>query len=298
MKLATKSFLRNVAIVAVFAVALPAQAQHITTEEGVGIANEVAKRCKVELDQSGLAAAIELGTRIALDAEEYDRGFGDSESEMHMTLYNRHGEKAERDLRQRILEVESIEVGDKAMMIFDRPRDVAGTAMLTYAKILEPDDQWLYMPAAKRVKRISSKNKSGPFMGSEFAYEDFSSQEFGKYAYRHLRDEPCPNMPELTCRVSERYPLYENSGYVKQIAWNDEMHRMHKVEYYNRRCDLLKVLTASDYRQYLDHYWRAHKLHMEHQLTGKATDLVWDDFKFKVGLTDADFTQNSLKRAR
>jgi hypothetical protein len=39
----------------------------------------------------------------------------------------------------------------------------------------ETRDQWLYLPALKRVKRISSSNKSGPFVGSEFAYEDISS---------------------------------------------------------------------------------------------------------------------------
>ena len=270
----------------------------VPTEEGVAIANQVAERCKDTLDAATLAEAIEKGTQIALAIEEYDQGFGDSESEMHMTLYNKHGEAAERDLRQRTLEMDGLDIGDKSLIIFDRPRDVAGTAMLTYAKILEADDQWLYMPAAKRVKRISSKNKSGPFMGSEFAFEDFSGQEFGKYAYRYLRDEPCPGSEELTCAVIERYPLYENSGYVKQIAWSDDMHRMHRTEYFNRRCDLLKVLTASDYRQYLDHYWRAHKLRMEHQLTGKATDLTWDEFIFRVGLSESDFTQNSLKRAR
>jgi hypothetical protein len=275
-----------------------ANAAGVTIDESVRIANEVAGKCSDTLDAAGLVAAIEKGIQIALDAEVYDQGFGDTESEMHMTLYNRHGEKSERDLRQRTLEVVGLDIGDKSMMIFDKPRDVAGTAMLTYAKVLEADDQWLYMPAAKRVKRISSKNKSGPFMGSEFAFEDFSSQEFGKYTYRYLRDEPCPDDPSQNCHVSERYPLYENSGYVKQVSWADEQHRGHRIEFYNRRCDVLKVLTMSDYRQYLDHYWRAHSLHMENQLTGKATDLVWETFAFKVGLTDADFNQNSLKRAR
>ena len=275
-----------------------ANAAGVSVEEGVRIATEAANRCEETLDPATLAEAVSRGTAIALATEEYDQGFGDTESEMHMVLYNRHGESAERDLRQRALEMEGLDIGDKSMIIFDRPRDVAGTAMLTYAKVLEADDQWLYMPAAKRVKRISSKNKSGPFMGSEFAFEDFSGQEFGKYTYRYLRDEPCPDDETLTCHVVERYPLYENSGYVKQIGWSADMHRGRRTEFYNRRCDMLKVMEASDFRQYLDHYWRPHKLRMENQLTGKATDLMWDDFTFKVGLTDADFTQNSLKRAR
>ncbi len=62
--------------------------------------------------------------------------------------------------------------------------------MAAYAHILEPMSKGCILPALKRVRRISSVNKSGPFMGSEFAYEDFSSQEVGKYSYKWLRDEP------------------------------------------------------------------------------------------------------------
>ncbi|NIT13503.1 MAG: outer membrane lipoprotein-sorting protein, partial [Candidatus Dadabacteria bacterium] len=99
-------------------------------------------------------------------------------------------------------------LGDKSITVFDEPRDIEGTALLSHTKILDPDDQWLYLPAVKRVKRISSKNKSGPFVGSEFAYEDLLSQEVDKYNYKWLKDEKCG---DLECHVVERYPLYENS---------------------------------------------------------------------------------------
>ena len=280
--------------------AASANAVGLPPEEVAVIATAAAEKCGEEIDTATLIADIEKGTAIALASEEYDQGFGDSEADMHMVLYNRHGETSERELRQRSLENPALDMGDKSLIVFDRPRDVAGTTMLTYAKILESDDQWMFLPALKRVKRISSSNKSGPFMGSEFAFEDFSSQEFGKYVYRFLREEACPGEEAkgLTCDVVERYPLYESSGYVKQISWTDREHRSRKVDYYNRRCDNLKSLTMGDYKQYLDHYWRAHKLHMVNHLTGKATDLVWTNFAFNVGLTDDDFSQNSLERAR
>ena len=85
-----------------------------------------------------------------------------------MTLKNRNGQTSTRFIRIRTLEVEGD--GDKSLSIFDEPADVKGTVMLTYAHGLEPDDQWLYLPALKRVKRINSRNKSGPFMGSTFAF--------------------------------------------------------------------------------------------------------------------------------
>jgi outer membrane lipoprotein-sorting protein len=213
-----------------------------------------------------------------------------------MILKNRQGETSERELRMEGLEVPDPNDGDKTMVVFDEPRDVKGTALLTYTHIRQPDDQWLYLPALKRVKRISSSNKSGPFMGSEFAYEDFTSQEVKKYKYKWLRDEPCG---ALTCFVVERYPQYENSGYTRQIVWMDQdEYRVQNVEYYDRKDQLLKILTLSDYRQYLDKYWRAHNLDMVNQQTGKSTQLTWSDYQFRVGLSDDEFTKTRLKRTR
>jgi hypothetical protein len=104
------------------------------------------------------------GLEVARAARAYDKGFTDYTANMIMTLKNKAGDTAKRFIRIRTLEVEGD--GDKSLSIFDEPADVKGTAMLTYAHGLEPDDQWLYLPALKRVKRISSRNKSGPFMGS------------------------------------------------------------------------------------------------------------------------------------
>ncbi len=298
LEMLPSSLLRTGCVAAALLFSAQAAAQSVDTAEGVTIATKAMEQCGETVDASTLAEAVEKGRAIALANEEYDAGFGDSEAEMRMILHNRHGETSERELRQMTLENPSLEMGDKSLIVFDRPRDVAGTSMLTFAKILEADDQWMFLPALKRVKRISSKNKSGPFMGSEFAFEDFSSQEFGKYSYRFLREEACPGAEEETCDVVERYPLYENSGYVKQVSWSDRQHRGHMTEFYNRRCDKLKTLTFSDYRQYLDHYWRAHKLRMENHLTGKSTDLLWEEYAFQVGLDEGDFNQNALKRAR
>ena len=73
------------------------------------------------------------------------------------------------------------------------PKDVKGTATLTFTHKVGPDDQWLYLPALKRVKRITSENRSGSFVGSEFAYEDLGSQELEKYSKRkYIKEEPCP----------------------------------------------------------------------------------------------------------
>jgi outer membrane lipoprotein-sorting protein len=234
------------------------------------------------------------GLEIARAAKAYDKGFTDFTADMIMTLRNKAGQTSKRYIRIRTLEVEGD--GDKSLSIFDEPADVKGTAMLTYAHGLEPDDQWLYLPALKRVKRISSRNKSGPFMGSTFAFEDLGSQEVEKYTYDYLRDEPCG---DWTCHVIERFPAYEHSGYTRQVAWLDtEAYRVYKVEYYDRKNALLKTLTAGDFKQYLGHYWRPGWMNMENHQTGKSTLLEWSDYRFRTGLGDSDFRSQSLKRIR
>ncbi len=238
----------------------------------------------------------EKGLAIAEEADLRDAGFGDSEVTLRMVLHNRQGETSTRELRIKTLEVPDRAQGDKSLTVFDRPADVKGTAFLSFTHITDPDDQWLYLPALKRVKRISSANKSGPFVGSEFAYEDLSSQEVGKYTYKWLRDEPCG---DFNCFVVEQYPLYEHSGYTRRVAWIDQAeYRIIKVDFYDRKDDLLKTLTFEDYVQYLDQYWRPNRMEMINHQTGKRTELAYDGYEFRTGISENDLSTAALKRAR
>ncbi len=238
--------------------------------------------------------AEEKGLAIAVEADRRDTGFEDFTANMVMELRNKQGDVSIRTIRLQTLEVKGD--GDKSMSIFDKPADVSGTAFLTFSHAIKPDEQWLYLPALKRVKRINSKNKSGPFMGSEFAYEDLASQEIEKYTYKYLRDEP---LNGVDCFVIERYPVYEHSGYTRQLVWvNKDKYVAEKIEFYDRKNDLLKTLVNSGYQQYLGQYWRASEMIMENHQTGKSTILKWQNYQFKTGLEDKDFSRNSLKRAR
>jgi len=236
----------------------------------------------------------EKGLAIAIEGDKRNLGWQDSTADMTMTLRNKQGQESLRVLRVKSLEVP--DDGDKSMTIFDEPKDVRGTALLTFSHKTDADDQWLYLPALKRVKRIASRNKSGPFMGSEFAFEDLSSQEVEKYTYKHLRDEACADMQ---CFVVERIPTDKYSGYTKQIAWIDQAeYRVIKIEFYDRKKTLLKTLDFEGYQQYLGQYWRPDLMKMQNHQTGKSTDLAWSNYVFKSGLDDGDFTKNSLKRAK
>lgn len=235
------------------------------------------------------------GFDIAARSDRTDLGFGDSTVDLQMVLRNAAGQESTRSLRITTLEKPDESVGDKSLVVFDTPRDIEGTALLSHAKILDPDDQWLYLPALKRVKRISSANKSGPFVGSEFAFEDFTAIELNKFDYTYVGEEPCG---ALVCDVVERTPRYENSGYTKQVSWVDQAdYQLRRVEFYDRRGDLLKVLELTDYRNY-DGIWRAHKLSMSNVQTNKQTDLIYGEYTFDTGLGENDFVKGRLSRLR
>ena len=236
----------------------------------------------------------EKGLAIAVEADKRDVGFVDSTANMKMVLRNRSGKESVRNVRVKTLEVTGD--GDKSLSIFDEPADVKGTASLTWSHSQKPDEQWLYLPALKRVKRISSKNKSGPFMGSEFAFEDIGSQEVDKYTYKYLRDETIEGADTF---VLERYPTDKNSGYTKQVAWIEkERYIALKVEYYDRKGALLKTLNASGFEQFLGKHWRPTQMDMVNHQSGKSTTLRFENYAFKTGLSDRDFAKNALKKLR
>ncbi len=241
-------------------------------------------------DESSESQALEIVNEL----DKRDNGWGDYSASLEMTLLNKRGNKSTRDIDIKLLEMEND--GDKSLSVFNQPRDVKGTAFLSFSHAITPDQQWLYLPALKRVKRISTANKSGPFMGSEFAYEDLSSFEIEKYSYDFIKNE---TLGDTECYLLTFTPKYEHSGYTYQRVWIDTAeYRIQKIEFYDRKKSLLKTLVFSNYNQYLNQYWRATNMHMTNHQTGKSTQLVYRDYNFRIGLTDSQFNSNGLKRAR
>ena len=239
-------------------------------------------------------SAEEIGLQIATESRQNQYGYGNYTASLTMILRNKQGKETSRKVRLKVLEVEGD--GDRSLFVFDEPRDVKGTAFLVYAHKFESDEQWLYLPALKRVKRISSSKQSGSFMGSEFAYEDLGAVEVEKYTYKFLRDEPCG---DLQCAVLERVPVSDDSGYSRHLVWYDrEELRVQQVQYFDRRNAHLKTMTLENYEKYLENYWQASKIMMVNHLTGKSTDMLWSDLEFKTDLDESDFTQTAIKRVR
>ncbi len=236
----------------------------------------------------------ERGLQIAKEIDLRDRGFGDSTNHLKMTLKDRHGNQRHRLLRNRTKEQAG--EGDKSIIIFDTPRDVKGTAFLSHTHKVGSDDQWLYLPALKKVKRISSSNKAGAFMNSEFSYEDIASQEVEKYTYKYLREDTVAGVKVF---VNEADPIDPKSGYSKLEVYVDaERYIALKIDFYNRGGRLKKTLVMDQYRQHKGKYWRADIWVMTNHQTGKVTALEQSNWTFDNNFTNKDFNKNSLSRMK
>ena len=232
----------------------------------------------------------EKGLEIMKKSDKANEGFLGESSEMHMTLINAHGDKVERKMKSKVKETKAD--GDKSIITFLWPADVKGTKMLTWTHKNSNDDQWLYLPALKRVKRITSRNKTGSFMGSEFSYEDLGSQEVEKYTYNYVKDSKTKGRKVW---IIERVSTDKNSGYSKQVVYLDkEYQNALKIEYFDRKGELLKVADFSDWKK-LGKFWRSHKIDMKNKQTKKSSILEWKNRKLNEKFNDREFNKNKLK---
>ena len=230
------------------------------------------------------------GLEIARAANLANKGFVAEQAVVTMQLINAHGDVTRRKLA--IVTLEGREDGDRSKVVFEWPPDVKGTKLLTWTHKRGDDDQWLYLPAIKRTRRISGSNKAGSFMGSEFAYEDLVGAEPEKFTYRYL------DQVKVAGRDSdhfERFPVDRNSGYGRQVVWLDkEYQNPVRVEYYDRGNVLLKVATPADYRR-LGALWRATLVTMENVLTKKRSIFTWESRQLGAPLSPSQFDSARLE---
>jgi len=225
---------------------------------------------------------------VSKKSEDRMSGFEDAISTMQMTLINAAGQKKSRTMKMKVLEGED---EDKSLMEFLTPADVKGTKFLSYEHVNKDDDQWLYLPALKRVKRIASKNKSGSFMGSEFSYEDLSAFNVKKYTYEDGAAKLVNGIYVITSKPVSKY-----SGYTKLISYIDSKTFLaQKIEYFDRKKELLKTATFEEYKKF-DVVYRIGKITMSNIQNDKTTILVWSEQKIKNGLKAKDFHKRYLKK--
>ena len=119
------------------------------------------------------------GRQLATYADHFDEGWIDEVTSSLMTLYEASGDSVLRRITRMVLE--NVKEGNKSMVRFVSPAEIKGVGALTHEHLKGTDDNWLYLPSSRRVRRISGANKTASFQGTEFTYEDLSTIEVSKY---------------------------------------------------------------------------------------------------------------------
>lgn len=235
---------------------------------------------------------IKRGREIAATVDRNDAGFADYVVDGRMTLRRPGGAVAERSFQMNTLEVR--DGGDKRLVVFSQPRDLAGFVSLTYTNPGAPDDQWIYLPAAKRVKRLAARDKTGSFAGSEFSYEDIATWELSNYDYEFVRDEPCGE-PKTTCHTIANLPKYAYSGYAKLVETIDpRIWQPVRIVYFDKSGRELKRLEFHGYQKFDGKYYRPTRIVMTNLRDNAVSEIAWTGYKFKTGLKAADLTDGRM----
>ncbi|MBC7922593.1 MAG: outer membrane lipoprotein-sorting protein [Ferruginibacter sp.] len=187
-----------------------------------------------------------------------------------------------------------------SLIRFLSPADVEGTGFLSLEYAGREDDQWLYLPALKKVRRISASNETDNFIGSDFTYEDLDREDLDQYAYTSLGAEKIDN---ADCYVVQAVPNNEQkkkeSGYSKRSIYvRKDNFTVVQTKYYDKNGELLKVLRGTDVRLAKGtDKWRAYRLELNNLRTGHKTILTFQNVAINRGIDQEFFTQRYLERA-
>ncbi|MDZ4662761.1 MAG: outer membrane lipoprotein-sorting protein [Pseudomonadota bacterium] len=234
------------------------------------------------------------GSRIAGKAYQSARGWKDYSVTLQMEIRLSDGRSASKFLKLKNLEGKNDD--DKSLVVFDRPADVKGTALLTHSYSNKANDQWLYLPDLRRTKRIVSKERNQAFMGSEFTYDDMTFNDLNKFSYKFLRKENCGS---LVCFLVEQTPKDKEYTYSKVLVWYDtEAYRPQKSQFFDKNSQLIKEMERKGYKKYLDKVWFASEMAMSNLQTKNTTVIRFEEFKFHAGLNEKDFSPEQISRVK
>jgi outer membrane lipoprotein-sorting protein len=200
-----------------------------------------------------LTAALCAGTAAAQDAASImqtakDRIQSDTISRRsRMVITAKNGSTTERLIDQ--YSKDGVGGYARAVIVFKSPATVKGTRFLTMDNASGKSDQWIFLPALGKVRRIASSESGGSFMGTDFSYDDMSlmDREVGLDTHTILREETLDG-PE--CYVIQSVPKDADFQYSKMLTWVDKAnYRIYKQELYNKRGAVEKVMEVSGYSE-------------------------------------------------
>jgi hypothetical protein len=261
------------------------------------IARALARAAALLLIAGAGPAAAQSGLEVMQKQRELQRARDEVETSV-MKIYSKAGEVKERRLVSHALTPPG--GFTKTLLRFLAPRDVENTALLTWEGKDGNDDQWLYLPATRRVKRIAASGKKSRFMGTDFSYEDLRPENLALHVYSLVGAE---GIDGADCYVIEAKPGTErqaaDSGYSRRKLWiRRDTYVTVKQEFYERKGQLEKVGVSRGLVNVKGTFWRAREIEMRDVQAGTWTLMVVEDRALDTGLADSFFTEAELTRGR
>jgi len=240
---------------------------------------------------TGISAQNLSGQKIIENV--YYRPTGDDgSSELSMYLIDSRNNERVRKIKQFSKDYGQEE---KSIMFFLSPADVKNTSFMnwSYDDPNKDDDQWIYLPALKKVKRISSDSKDDYFMGSDFTYDDLGDRHSNEDVHKLLREETIDGKP---CYVVESVSKDKDYMYSKTITWViKDIWIGLKKEFYDEDGDLLKILTVKKYEKIKD-YWIISNTEMKNIQDEHSTKMILSNIQVDIGVDDMKFTERTMTR--
>jgi hypothetical protein len=245
----------------------------------------------------GLTYSEELTGRQIMEKEERLNKGKDEFNYMNMRLINSRGQERNRKIEYYRKTDEGD--NDSILMRFLEPADVKGVGLLTVEQPKREDDQWLYLPALKKVRRISSSEQTDNFMGTDFTYEDIRSEKYDKHLYNIIGNE---TVDGHDCYVIEALPASEaekkESGYSRREIWvRKNIFLTVQTKYYDAIGEYFKIGVRKDIIEVAPNIYRGNFMEMRNLKTGHTTQLLFNDRRINKGIESIIFTERELKRS-
>lgn len=216
----------------------------------------------------------------------------DLKGNLTMVLENKRGDKRVREINQFI---KSSAEEEKQIMFFTSPADVRDTSFMNWSFNQEgkDDSQWIYLPALKKVKRISSSGSNDYFMGSDFTYDDLGDRQPSEDTHTLLKTE---DLDGDSCYVVESRSKDEDYMYSRTLSWvsKDKWIGL-KKEFYDEDGELLKILTVEDLNE-VEGFWIISSSIMKNVQKDQSTLMELSNVEINRGIEDKIFTERVMTR--
>ncbi len=215
-----------------------------------------------------------------------------------------HSKKGTDRIRKVIMKKKDYGDVSKELIVFSSPKDVSGTGYLMFEYEVDASgakkdsDNWLYMPAMKKTRRIASSGSEseGSFMGTDFTYKDMGDRDINKYDYNLLGEEAIDGVECYKVESISKDKTVKDPRSIVYIAKSDFI--MRRCEFFDRQNQLHRILYCTDFTT-IDGYTTAQKLKMENVQTGTWSLIESENIIYNADdIDDSLFTVAALEKGR